>query len=394
MTQAPMTTIKGRYSAFGIVLLLAGIGGVAVGYGQGLPSLGQSYLFAWVVWASLTLGCFGLSLLFHITRGRWGTPLLRIFEAGGGPVNLMIMILTFIPIAFVFRDGLYHHWIHPEAGDMILARKKTYLNEPFWLARVFLIPLTFVAISAALQTWTKLEEKTGDPKYGEKRNNTASIFTVWFILAMTFYITDIIMSLDPHWYSTIMPVTFVVASALFAMGFAVVTIVQSKNQHPFKGVMEDDLMKRDFGNLLLMLTMVWTYFTFSQLLIIWSGNLPVLTQYYRARTTGQYGALGAMQLAGNFLLPFLALLVIPIKRSAPALGFVAGMIVLFRFNDLYYLIMPFLRSSLSITAGDLGCTALLGGVFFLSFSALLRRDSLIVKAFPSQPVTKEATSHA
>ncbi|MES1227577.1 MAG: hypothetical protein ABUL72_02840, partial [Armatimonadota bacterium] len=155
MTQGHNTAhIDKKFLLLGGVMLVAGVVLAGMGMPGGLKSLGESYLYAWVVLLSMVQGCFSLGMLFHITRGRWGVPLLRIFEAGGGPVALGLTLVAFLPIAFVFRDTLYHGWIHPEVGDLVVARKSSYLNVNFWLVRTIGIQAIFVGMAAVLRNWT------------------------------------------------------------------------------------------------------------------------------------------------------------------------------------------------------------------------------------------------
>lgn len=388
--------VVNQFRTAGVALLVVGAVLAGLGLSQGIPELGKSYLYGWVTLSSITLGCFSLSLLFHITRGRWGTPLLRLFEAGGGPVALGVTLVLFLPIAFVFKDGLYEHWLHPAAGDMVLARKSSYLNYNFWLLRTIGVQLVFVAIAAALRTWTLKEELTGDKRYSDKRNNFAPPAMVAYFLLSTFLVTDVVMSLDPHWFSTIFASIFAVGNALFAMAFCVFVVLFNRKKAAYQAIAEDPLFLKDFGNLLLMLVMVWTYFTFSQLLIIWSGNLPTLTSYYRARTTGNYGVLGFSQLAFNFALPFIALITVAIKRYPVWIMAVAAFVVVFRLIDLHYQILPFLRPSLSPSPADIGFVLALLGAWGITFSIGLGSAGAIVSAHPYQDRNgnQEANAHA
>ena len=379
---------------FGAAALVIGLVLVGMGMSTGMKGLGESYLYAWVVLLSMTQGCFSLGMLFHITRGRWGVPLLRIFEAAGGPIAIGFTLVAFLPIAFVFRDNLYHAWLAPAAGDMVVLRKSTYLNLNFWLVRTIGVQLIFILMAALLRNWTLLEEKTGDKKYSDLRNNCASPFFVAYFILMTFLMTDVVMSLDPHWFSTIFASIFVIANALLAFGFAVVLVLSNRKKDPFKAIAEDSLFLRDFGNFSLMLVMVWTYFTFSQLLIIWSGNLPSLTSYYRARMTGNYGTLGFFQLAFNFAMPFVALLTVAIKRYPVLIMMVAGFIVVFRLTDLHYVVMPFVRTSLELRPADFGAVLALFGLWGLQFGYVFRSANPIVASHPYQTHIEEAPAHA
>ncbi len=392
-TERPVARVDRAFMTGGAVLLVLGIVATAIGLmgkEHMMEELAHSYTFAWVFWATLTFGCFGMSLLFHVTRGRWGTPILRIFEAGGGPLALAITFITLIPIVTVFKDTLYGGWLHPAPGDEILANKAGYLNYPFFLARLAVYAAVTIGWAAAMKKWTRLEETTGDKKYSDKRNNWGAPGIVVHIIVMNFMMTDIVMSLDPHWYSTMYGVWFVIGNSLAAMGLATAIAAGNSKKAPYHAVV-DDQMKKDFGNLMLMLTMLWAYFSFSQFLIIWSGNLPEFISYYVNRSRGAFNFVGFLMIIGQFLIPFLLLLSPRAKRTVQFLAFIGGWVFLMRVFDLYYNVMPFFRESAMPHVSDFGLLALMGGVWLLVFGSQFRTAPPVTAA---HPYLKEAVDHA
>jgi len=392
-TNAPLSRIDRGFMTAGVLLLI--IGGIAAAIGlmggkDMMSTLAQSYMFAWVFWACMTMGCFGLSLLFHVTRGRWGKPVLRIFEAGGGPVALALTFLALIPIVTVFKDTLYGGWLHPAPTDQILLNKAAYLNYPFFLARLAIYAVLLIGWATALKNWTRLEEKTGDKKYSDKRNNWAAPGIVMFIIVLNFMMTDLVMSLDPHWYSTMYGVWFAVGSALGSMGLATAIVCTQSKKAPYAGLV-DGQMTKDFGNLLLMLTMLWAYFGFSQFLIIWSGNLPEFISYYVNRSRGAFNAVGMAMIIGQFFIPFLLLLSPRVKRSVMFLAFVGGWIFVMRTADMYYTVMPFFRDSAMPHLADFGMLLAIGGLWLLQFGAQFKTAPPITEA---HPYMKGALDHA
>ncbi len=392
-SNAPMSRVDRGFMTGGALLLIIGLVASAVGLmgtKDMMASLAQSYMFAWVFWACMTLGCFGLSLLFHVTRGRWGTPVLRIFEAGGGPMALGLMFLALIPAVTVFKDTLYGGWLHPAATDQVLLNKAAYLNYPFFMGRLAVYAIVLIGFAAVLKNWTRMEEKTGDKKWSDKRNNWAAPGIVAFIIVLNFMMTDLVMSLDPHWYSTMYGVWFAVGSALGALGLATAIVCSQSEKAPYKGVV-DGQMTKDFGNLLLMLTMLWAYFGFSQFLIIWSGNLPEFISYYVNRSRGSYNLVGMIMIIGQFFIPFLLLLSPRTKRMVKFLAFVGGWIFIMRIFDMYYTMMPFFRESAMPQIADFGLLAALGGLWMLQFGFQFKTASPIT---PAHPYMKEALDHA
>ena len=393
--------ISAKLSALGGGMLVIGaavfgMGAMKHGFGaEGLEKIAPSFLYGAIFWVLLTMGCYGLTLLFHVTRGRWGTPVLRVFESGSNHVMLAYSFVLVMIGAVVFKDAIYGHWTQAPLADLIVQRKSHYLNYPFFLGRFVAYFLILGGIGWALRTWARQEELTGDPAYSIKRNNLSGAAIVVFFIVMTFFITDVLMSIDPHWFSTIWGFLFSVGAALTAMSLAVLVVVSQRNKAPFKGVV-DELMMKDFGNLLLMLTMLWGYLSFSQLLIIWSGNLPEFTTYYLARLQGNFSLLGGVLTIGQFFLPFTLLLSPKLKRTPALLMGCASIILLMRFFDMHWLVAPYFRAEVTPELADLGSLLLFGGIWFLLFGMNLKGAPMVTKAHPSEdfvPELVEATEN-
>ncbi|MFM9872848.1 MAG: hypothetical protein ACKVQS_05210 [Fimbriimonadaceae bacterium] len=385
VVEAKATKIPMSFGAIGGAMLLAGGALTAMGIGGGFnaDALASSFMFGAIFWIMLSIGCLGLMLLFHITRGRWGTPVLRIFEAGASPLNLAFCFGLVILAATVFKEPLYGTWIHPAEGDMLVLNKAAYLNYNFFLARQVIYFALFIGMSLILSNLMSKEEKTGDKKLSDMRNNIAAPSMVLFFLFFTLFITDFLMSVDPHWYSTVWGFLFAIGAALSAMSFATIIVVSQRDKAPYAGKV-DNLMTKDFGNLLLMLTMLWAYLSFSQLLIIWSGNLKEFIPYYLKRLVGNFSVIGTLLVFGQFLGPFLLLLSPRLKRTSALLIPTAAIILLMRIVDMYWLVMPYFRESVTFAPADFGMLLLFGGIWMVLFSVGLRRAPLMVLAHPYQ----------
>lgn len=384
---AKPNTIPATATTAGVVMAVVGIGLTALGMGSGMQGLAAPWIYGALFWACVSFGCIGLNLLFQATRGRWGTPLVRIFEAGGGVLHLALSFVTLFVVGFmVFGQNIYGGWLQMPASDQILQNKAWYLNQPFFIVRSVIYFGALAALAHFFKTWTNKEEQTGDIAYHKKRANLSGIGLVIFFVIMTFLTTDYAMSIDPHWYSTIWGVWFCVGAALAAMSLGVFLVITNQEKEPYAGKI-DNLMKNDFGNLLLMLTMLWGYFSFSQLLIIWSGNLPEFTTFYLARLRGGFSTLGSVLFFGQFLLPFMTLLSPSAKRSKTILLGVVALIFILRVFDLYWIIFPFFRTTFSPQPGDFGPLLLIGGVWMGLFGLNARQSSLYVPAHPYQEHT-------
>jgi hypothetical protein len=385
VVEAKPTKIPMSFMTFGGALLVAGGALSAMGLTGGfdVQTLASSFMFGATFWIMLSMGCLGLMLLFHITRGRWGTPVLRIFEAGASPLNLAFCFALVLIAATVFKEPLYGTWIHPAEGDSIVLNKAGYLNYNFFMVRQFIYFGLFIGMSLILSNLTVKDEKTGDKKLSDKRNNIAAPSMVLFFLVFTFFITDFLMSVDPHWYSTVWGFLFAIGGALTALSFATIIVVSQREKSPYAGKV-DKLMTNDFGNLLLMLTMLWAYLSFSQLLIIWSGNLKEFIPYYLKRLVGNFSLVGGSLVIGQFFAPFLLLLSPRLKRTSWLLVPTAALILMMRVVDMYWLVMPYFRNTVTFAPADFGMLLLFGGIWMLIFSFGLRRAPLVVLAHPYQ----------
>src|SRR5262245_4523853 len=122
----------------------------------------QSYLYAWVFWTGLTVGCFGLTLLYHATKARWARPVLRIWEAGSK--NLVIMLIAFIPIAIALLQHQLYPWADPAIWqeNHVVLHKRPWLNEPFFIGRTVIYFLIWIGLSSLLNKSSRRQDETGD----------------------------------------------------------------------------------------------------------------------------------------------------------------------------------------------------------------------------------------
>lgn len=367
-TEAKTTALPGRLTMTGIILAVAGaivlFAGLATLDG-GASNLGPTLLYGAMPWALLTFGCYGLKLLFHITRGRWGTPIVSVFESGSNAIMLTLWLVVFLVIAWAFGGEVYSMWWNGPIDD-IVGRKSHFLNRNAFTGLMVVYFGLLMGVGYMLNNFHKKELATGEKSWSDKRNNLAAPGMVMFFIVMTFMLTHVLMSVDAHWYSTIWGVWLVTGGALGALALSVILIVSNRDKAPFKGHV-DDLMKRDFGNLMLTLTMLWGYFSFSQMLIIWSGNLKEFIPFYLDRLQGGFSWVGGALIIGAFLIPFLLMLSPGVKRNPISLIVAACFIFLMRFVDVHWIVGPFFRDGAMPVVADLGGLLLFGGIWFLIF---------------------------
>ncbi len=368
--ETKLHTVKGP------ALVAAVVGLAACGYSYTLDDkimLG-SYLYALMVWVSLTLGCFGITLLHHVAKGKWGLSLLRIVEAGGGYLNLLAMGALFTPI--LMNLPTLYKWAIPEvvAHDPVIQHKAIYLNVPFFIGRTVFFFLAWALAAFVLRQSSVRQDTTKDEAETAKRTNIATPMLVFFVLSITSAITDWVMSLDPHWFSTMYGVWFLIGCGLMTMSFCTFILCANKDRAPYKSFVNPDLTK-DLGNFMFMFTMLWGYTSLSQYLIIWSGNLPEFISYYVTRREGFWNVLGAFNIFSQFFFPFILLLAPRTKAVTSLLIKVAAWIFIIRMSDLYWNIIPDVRTT-GFHWTDIAALVGVGGVWFFVFGTEISKAPL------------------
>lgn len=374
--EAKNTVNLGMARSIGIGLSI--LGGIGIAAGMSIQSaMFHSYLFAWVMVMALTLGCFGVTLLYHTTRGSWGTAVVRLYEAGGGPWMFVWMFIAWIPIAL--NLGKIYHWAHPGELAKLAVEKQYYLNETWFLVRTVLYFFVWFGLAWILRTSSLADDKNPDPKRAIFRTNLSAPGLVVFVVSVTFAITDWVMSIDPHWGSTIYGFWYVTSGALAALSLGTIVVCWNRAKKPYSEIISPQLTK-DLGNLCFAFTMFWCYVTVSQFIITWSGNLPEYTRYYVDRRISQVGefwnVLGAINVVFGFFVPWTLLLAPRTKSNPRILLGVAVLIFLMRIVDMYWNVIPGMRQT-GFDPRDLAALALLGGLWLIVFGSVIRTGPVI-----------------
>ncbi len=369
----------GRYQQRALIIGVIGILAFVIGAFLNIEQFFRSYLVGFVFWIGIALGCLGLLMLQYLTGGAWGTVIRRVLEAGTRTLPLMLVL--FIPLAIMGLGHIYH-WVHPETiadahARKIVEQKTPYLNTGFFWIRAVVYFLIWGALTYFLNKWSAANDRTADSKFLNRLTKLSGPGIVLFVLAVSFASFDWVMSLDPEWFSTIFGLLFVVNWVLSAFAFVIAVMVLLANRKPFAGVVAPAHL-HDLGKLLLAFIMLWAYFSFSQYLIIWSGNIPEETKWYLDRLRGGWGYVGLLLILLHFALPFVLLLSRDLKRSANKLAGVAVLVFLMRFVDLLWLIIPaFNRGHLRFSWMDFAGPIGIGGIWIWYFGWELKKRALL-----------------
>jgi len=363
---------------FGAGFAVLGIGCLAVTAVQAMQSPAtrtstlQSYLFAVILFMSLTLGCFSLTLVQHVLQGKWGLPILRIFESGGGVSNFLLMIVLFVPIGL--NAGELYPWARPVqvAQDPVLQHREPYLNWGFVLGRFAFFFLAWIAYAYFMRRSVQKQEATHRFRFQQMRTNWASPGLVFIALSVTFGYTDWVMALDPHWWSTMYGLWFIAGMCLGGTSLAAVLSCLNANKAPYNQIVHKD-WTRDIGNLMFTFTMLWGYTNLGQYIIIWHGNQPETTTYLVNRSLGHWSYLSFLLVIGQFFVPFFALLSPTVKATPKLLARVGIWILLMRICDHFFVIEPFFRPEMSVTLIDALSFVGVAGLWASVFSFNIKR---------------------
>jgi hypothetical protein len=359
-------------------LLLAGGGGLAVSV-VGLVfeprQFFQSYLMAFMWVLAVALGGLALAMVHQLTGGAWGVVVRR--SMGAASRTLPAVTLLFVPIALGLTR--LYPWTDPQyvAGDPELMKKAAYLNVPFFLARAGLYFLTWNGLMLYLNRWSLEQDRTGDPALSIRMQRLSAVGLILYTVTISFASFDWLMSLEPHWFSTIFGVLILGGQGLSTFAFLILALAWLARREPMDAIATPDRFQ-DLGKLMLAFVMLWAYFAFSQWLIIWSGNLPDETLWYRVRLQSGWTAVALVLILFHFAVPFALLLSRRLKRAAGALAGLAAAILAARLVDTYWLIAPeFHTAGVHVSWLDLWLPASMGALWLGLFARQLRRRAIV-----------------
>jgi len=352
-----------------------------------MEQLFRSYLIAYLFWFGIALGCLPLLMLHHLVGGTWGFVIRRVLEAGTR--TLPLMALLFLPILFGIHS--LYEWSDPQvvARDRILQAKDAYLNVPFFIVRAVVYFFAWLVFAYLLNRWSAEQDRTGDPALVRRFQLLSAPGLIVYCLAITFAAVDWGMSLEPHWFSTIYGMLFIVGQSLGALAFVIPVVARLSEAPPVSEFLKPDIFQ-DLGNLLLAFVMLWAYVSFSQYLIIWSGNLPVEIPWYAHRGTNGWQWIAALLALFHFAIPFLLLLGRANKRSKTFLAGIAIAVVVMRWVDIYWLIAPAFSPSLRIHWMDIVLLVVIGAIWLYAFAAQLTKRALLPLHDPNFVVERAA----
>ena len=335
----------------------------------------RSYLLAFVFWIGFPLGGMAILMLNHLTGGDWGLPIRRPLEAATR--TFPAILILFIPLLLGLKT--LYPWMRPEVvtGDAVLRAKAFYLNPSFFLTRAAIYFVIWFGLSYVLNKWSEEQDRTGDPALAKRLEGLSGPGLIFYGLTVTYASIDWVMSLEPHWYSTIFGMIFMMIGVLCAMAMVIIVASLLARHEPFASMVVPAQFN-DLGNLLLTFVMLWAYLSFSQWLIIWSGNLRDEIPWYMTRARGAWEGWGLFLIIFHFSVPFLLLLQRGLKRRVRALAWIAAALLVTDFMVVIWMVVPaFEPNRVHIHPQDLTAMCGIGGIWVAAFVWQLKRRPLL-----------------
>jgi len=349
---------------------------VCAALGAGNP---KQFFFSWLVaflfFVSLALGALFFVLIQYATQGGWGIVLRRIGETTFA--MLPVMAVVFLPVMLGLRD--LYSWTVPGAAehDALLRWKAPYLNVPFFLIRAAVYFVIWSGIAVLYYRGSRGQDVTGDPAVSSRLRHFAGPAIIVLALTQTLASVDWIMSLTPHWYSTIFGVYFWAGSFVGFIALLSIVVVAMRRAGLLETVITAEHLQ-DVGKFLFAFTCFWAYIAFSQFLLMWYANLPEETIWYKARMEGSWFPVSLFLMAGHFVAPFFYLMGRTVKRKGATLAIGGAWVLAMHYVDLYWQVMPTLHpEGFRPSVLDVAALMAVGGCFVAAASWLMRRQALV-----------------
>jgi hypothetical protein len=329
----------------------------------------RAYLLGFMCWLGVALGSMAILMIRHLTGGGWGTVIRRIL--GAAMRTLPLLAVLFIPVILGIRR--LYMWAQPLGNieDKHLREHLEQITQSYLTVSGFVIRAVFYfaiwnLLSFLLSKWSKETDRPNAPDNSGRFKAVAGPGLILYGFTISFAAIDWVMSLDPSWISTIFGLIVLIGEVLSAMCFAVVVERILVDYKPMSEMLRPDFV-HDHGKWMLAFTMVWAYFNFSQWLIIWAGNLPSEITFYLRRLQGGWGTIGLILVLFHFVVPFAMLLSRPFKRNIRQLVWVAVLLLLMGYVDLFWIIEPNFSRVLVVTPADIVVPIAIGGIWLWYF---------------------------
>jgi len=373
---AALARIQGRSLVIGVVFLVVAVIGAIVGHSG--AQFFRSYLLGYVWWTGLTLGCLAVLMLQHLAGGLWGFVIQRPLEAAVRTFPLLAVM--FVPLIFGIR--FLYLWGNREIvqHNLGLQQQAQYLAPRWFVLRAAIYFLAWIFMAQFLNRWSAAQDQSGSIVLRRRLQNLSGPGLVIYFLTVTFASFDWMMSLDPQWGSTVYPFILIAGQVLAAFAFVVAILAILVQYKPMSEIVQEKHL-HSLGKMMLAFVMLWAYCSYSQLVIMWAGNLPDEIPWYLRRLNTGWKYVGLALVLFHFAVPFALLLSRDLKRNARRLTRVAILLLLMRYVDLLWWIapnpLPGFQRGIWFQWMDIVVPVGLGGIWMAAFAWALRQRPLV-----------------
>jgi hypothetical protein len=392
MTYTPPVADIDRRRSLALMAGVAGLVVCALGFVVDRGHFFRSWLISYLLVLGIALGSMALMMIQHLSGGTWGV-FRRVFEASSRTIPFMALL--FIPVLLGMSD--LYVWTHPDhvQADEILRHKAPYLNIPFFIGRAILYFAIWIGLALVLNKLSARQD-TGDVAVNSTIQRVSGAGLVLYALTVTFAGIDWIMSLNPHWYSTLFGFLMMGGQGLAALAFTIVISTILVKHEPLNTLLTPNHF-HDLGKLMFAFVMLWAYFNFSQFLLTYAANLIEEIPYMITRTSHGWQYLAVFLITFHFAVPWLLLLSRRLKRTPQRLVVVAAWLLFARYADLYMMITPEFVSTgqnVHLAEGqhavshffvhwlDLAAPLAIGGLWFWMFLTELKKRQMLAVGDP------------
>lgn len=362
-----------KFGYVGWLLVAAGLILGIIGFFTDHHRTMMNYLMAYMFVLSIGIGSLLLIALEYVAGADWSVPIRRVVEFLAA-ILLLLPILV-LPLIFSIHD--IFHWAHTDAvaKDEILKAKSPYLNETFFIIRVFVVLVLWILFYYLIIRNSNEQDKTKNQLLTKKNIILSAVFIPIFALTITITAVDWLMSLEPHWFSTIFGVYFFASSVVASLAAITLFVVKLKeNGYLHPKLVDDHLFS--LGALQFAFINFWAYIAFSQYLLIWYANLPEENFWFLHRWENGWEFLSVLLIITHFVVPYAALLSQPAKMDPKRLKFISVWILFAHFIDLYWLVMPNFQGYY-FSFIDLVVPLLSSGLIIIVFNLRAKKANLV-----------------
>jgi len=365
-----------RRIALGVALVATAL--LVLGALQDRTQFHRSYLLAYLWVLAFPLGSLALLMLHQLSGGAWGRSLRPCLECAAR--TLPLLAIGFVPIALGLHE--VYEWTHADvvAHDALLQHKSKYLNVPFFLGRAAFYFALWCGLAFAFARGLARLRREPDVERARRLRTLAGPGLGLYALTATFASFDWAMSLEPHWFSTIYGVMFIVGHGLTSFALSIVVMHWLSRARGLERAFDVE-RRHDVGKLTFAFVMLWAYVNYAQYLIIWSGNIAEETPWYLKRTMSGWQPVALFLIVFHFALPFALLLSRQAKRNPRVLFATALGLLALRWLDLAWLVVPaFHPESIGLHWMDGAAAAALIGAWTFAFLGRLEAHALSIQA--------------